>query len=98
MRRKILRNMIRCNCCGDVIESTYRHDFKYCRCGLVAVDGGHDYLRRCAVPGDFTELSVTEAVEEDGPVFHSALSEDEIRSNFRDVDIGSIIAEEHGYD
>lgn len=44
--RKIIRNAIRCNHCGDVIESTYRHEYVQCSCGKVAVDGGHDYLRR----------------------------------------------------
>ena len=44
--RKIIRNAIRCNQCGDVIESTYRHEYVQCSCGKVAVDGGHDYLRR----------------------------------------------------
>ena len=49
---------------GEVIESTYRHDYKTCRCGRVSVDGGHDYLRRCYVSKDaFTELSITEPVE-----------------------------------
>ena len=57
---KIIKNMIRCNTCGDTIESTFRHDFKYCKCGRVFVDGGHDYLRRGYTdsPEDFTELSV----------------------------------------
>ena len=57
---KIIRNMIRCNTCGDTIESTFRHDFKYCKCGRVFVDGGHDYLLRgyTVSPVDFTELSV----------------------------------------
>lgn len=57
---KIIRNMIRCNTCGDTIESTSRHDFKYCKCGRVFVDGGHDYLLRgyTVSPVDFTELSV----------------------------------------
>ena len=67
MKQKILRNAIRCNHCGDVIESTYRHDFRMCRCGSVFVDGGHDYLRRGAVngPGDYTDLSeVTEIIDE----------------------------------
>ena len=44
---KIITNKIRCKKCGDVIESTHRHDFKFCKCGVVAVDGGKDYLRRC---------------------------------------------------
>ena len=60
-KRKIIRNAIRCNHCGDVIESTYRHDFKACSCGRVSVDGGHDYLRRCYTDSseDYTDLSVT---------------------------------------
>ena len=56
--RKILHNRIRCNRCGDIIESTYRHDYVTCSCGRCAVDGGHDYLRRgFHVPEDYTELS-----------------------------------------
>lgn len=52
-------NKIRCNSCGDVIVSEHRHDFKFCRCGRMAVDGGTDYLRRGFVdsPDDYTELS-----------------------------------------
>ncbi len=63
-RYVIVHNKIRCNHCGDVIESEYRHDFKYCKCGLVYVDGGHSYLRRGFTysPNDYTELS--ETVEE----------------------------------
>ena len=40
-----------------MIESTYRHDFKYCKCGAVAVDGGKDYLRRLGNLDNFEELS-----------------------------------------
>lgn len=36
---------IRCKRCGDVIQSTYVHDFKYCTCKAFFVDGGGDYLR-----------------------------------------------------
>ena len=43
----IIRNAIRCNICGDEIESKHRHDFVTCKCGACSVDGGHDYLRRC---------------------------------------------------
>ena len=58
--REILKNTIRCNNCGDVIESNYRHDYVKCSCGRVAVDGGRDYLRRSFTesPDDYTELSV----------------------------------------
>ena len=60
--RRIIKNCIKCKTCGDIIESEYRHDFKSCSCNRVAVDGGHDYLRRCYTdrPNDFEDLSVTE--------------------------------------
>lgn len=54
----ILRNAIQCKICGDVIESVSIHDFKTCSCGACSVDGGHDYLRRCAKSlDDFVDLS-----------------------------------------
>lgn len=60
--QKIIRNCIKCNNCGDVIESTSVHDFKMCSCGRVGVDGGHEYLRRLFADGqdDFEELSVVQ--------------------------------------
>lgn len=53
----IITNKVRCNGCGDIIESKHRHDFVWCSCELVAVDGGKDYLKRCGDPGNWTELS-----------------------------------------
>ena len=64
MGRKIVINRIRCKKCGDVIESTYRHDFKDCKCGAVAVDGGMDYLRRCGNREDWEDMSEWEDVED----------------------------------
>ena len=58
--KKILVNKIKCNLCNDIIESTSVHDFKFCKCGAVAVDGGHNYLRRCGKREDWEELSETE--------------------------------------
>ena len=46
MYKKIIRNMARCKKCGEVIESKHRHDFVWCKCGTIAVDGGLDYIRR----------------------------------------------------
>jgi len=61
----IIKNQIQCNRCGDIIESTHRHDFKWCSCGTVAVDGGKDYMKRCyQKPGDYTELSIENSIEE----------------------------------
>ena len=54
---KIITNKIKCNKCGDIIESFSVHDFKFCKCGAVAVDGGHDYLKRCGNREDREELS-----------------------------------------
>lgn len=66
--RKIICNAIRCNHCGDVIRSTYRHDYVCCSCGKVAVDGGSDYLRRAfTTPDDYTELSECVHVDDDKP-------------------------------
>ena len=60
---RIIRNAIRCKKCGDIIESKTVHDFKFCSCGSCAVDGGHDYLRRCGNREDWEELSKAEKSE-----------------------------------
>ena len=63
--RKIIKNAIQCKRCGDIIESTYRHEYVQCKCGACAVDGGHDYLRRTFKDKDcYIDLSVTEVVDE----------------------------------
>lgn len=56
----ILSNKLKCNKCNDIIESKHRHDFVYCSCGAVAVDGGKEYLRRVGNFKDATELSEIE--------------------------------------
>lgn len=57
-QRKVLsRNIAECLKCGDVVESTHVHDFKYCSCGAMAVDGGLEYVRRVGEPGDIEEMS-----------------------------------------
>lgn len=40
-----MANIVKCLLCGDVIESTHRHDFNQCKCGNLFVDGGNDYQR-----------------------------------------------------
>ena len=55
---KIIRNAIRCNICGDEIESTTRHDFVTCKCGACSVDGGHEYLKRVSMDeAQYTDIS-----------------------------------------
>ena len=60
---KIIVNRIKCKKCGDVIESIHTHDFKYCSCKSVAVDGGKDYLKRLGNTSDYEELSKVENVK-----------------------------------
>lgn len=58
----IIRNIIQCKHCGDIIESKTVHDFKWCSCQTCFVDGGHDYLRRgfkTSPEDDYIELSET---------------------------------------
>lgn len=61
----IIHNRIKCKRCGDIIESTHRHDFKWCSCGQCAVDGGHDYLKR-SYTGESPEESYEELSETKG--------------------------------
>ena len=55
--KKILINKIQCKKCKDIIESKSVHDFKWCSCKSVAVDGGLEYLRRVGNIEDIIELS-----------------------------------------
>ena len=55
--KKILVNKIQCKKCEDIIESKYVHDFKWCVCRNIAVDGGLEYLRRVGNLEDIIELS-----------------------------------------
>ena len=58
MEKKIIRvNKIKCQKCGDIIESNSVHDFNYCSCGTCAVDGGKEYLKRVGERVDWEELS-----------------------------------------
>ena len=59
----ITRNAARCKKCGDVIESKHRHDFVWCKCHTIAVDGGKSYLRRCGEIEHFEELSIMDNKE-----------------------------------
>lgn len=57
---RIILNSIKCLHCGDMITSNHRHDFKFCTCKSVAVDGGEAYLRRLGQRSDYEETSAIE--------------------------------------
>ena len=44
---KHIRNVegLKCNKCSDIIYSSYRHDFRQCKCQECFIDGGRDYTR-----------------------------------------------------
>lgn len=64
LRRKVIKNSIQCNLCGDIIESTFRHHFVECSCGACFVDDGHDYQRiGYTEEGCYTDLSIVEEVD-----------------------------------
>jgi Zn-finger nucleic acid-binding protein len=57
---------ITCPTCGDTIFSRARHDFRYCSCKEVAIDGGADYTKivfNSAKPEIF-EMNVTATKKE----------------------------------
>ena len=64
--QKIVKNMIKCKKCGDVIQSRSRHDFRFCDCGAISIDGGYDYLKRSFQfsADDIEEMSIVEEVKE----------------------------------
>jgi len=43
---------IKCLKCGDIIQSMSVHDFKWCKCHTIAVDGGGEYTRTLGYPTD----------------------------------------------
>lgn len=51
---------IRCSECGDVVVSKGRHDFVWCSCKAVFVDGGCDYQRSGFMPGATAEVVAVE--------------------------------------
>lgn len=56
----IIRNRARCLVCGDILESTFVHDYVTCSCGNLSVDGGHNYLKRSVKDrSKYQDLSVT---------------------------------------
>lgn len=64
-REIIIRNSAKCLDCGDEIVSVHRHDFKYCSCGSLAVDGGDEYLRRVyATDARWEDTSITRPRED----------------------------------
>lgn len=54
---RLIKNAAKCNKCGDVVISQGRHDFRWCKCENIAVDGGLAYTRRLFKSDEWEELS-----------------------------------------
>lgn len=63
--KKIKINKAECRLCGDVIESTHRHDFKTCSCGEISVDGGTSYISRSWAKDQANIIELSEFEEDD---------------------------------
>ena len=59
MSIRIIQNQVECLKCGDRPFSAHRHDYRECKCGAIAVDGGLEYLRRVGDLSSFKELSIS---------------------------------------
>jgi len=57
IREIVTLNKAQCKKCGDIIESRHVHDFKWCKCGAIAVDGGNEYIRRVGELDQIIDLS-----------------------------------------
>ena len=58
---------VKCPKCGDIIYSRAQHDFHYCSCGYIFVDGGFEYTRVGAENLDdinFKDLEIDTTKEE----------------------------------
>src|SRR5688572_19181370 len=56
----IKRNSAKCGLCNVEVTSKHVHDFRWCDCGNVSVDGGYHYLNHGWRDGNYyTNTSVT---------------------------------------
>jgi hypothetical protein len=62
---EIKHNRLKCKKCGDIIESMSVHDFVWCKCGTIFVDGGHEYYRRGGDLEQIEDLCESVWVEDD---------------------------------
>ena len=49
---------VKCYKCGDIIYSRHVHDFHWCTCQSVAIDGGRDYTKLVGQPSEMRMLTL----------------------------------------
>jgi len=88
LEQVIVVNRVKCTKCGELVTSEHQHDFRWCGCGAIAVDGGQAYLKRYGDIDGCIELSeygykeriVTPTLEDyyrDGTVSNIKILEDD---------------------
>jgi hypothetical protein len=91
----IISNQVECLKCGDKPYSAHRHDFRYCKCGACAVDGGMDYLRRLGQAADMKDMSLSISDKHLMLVIEAIL--DETRNNLGKVcNLARVLRDEMG--
>jgi len=85
-----IRNRARCTKCNDVIESEYTHDFVWCKCKTIFIDGGKSYWK---AGGDFKYfLRIWDDGRETPIAFKPiAFKEDEKDSDSKPIDINDLL-------
>lgn len=61
----IVQNAATCLNCGDTIISKHRHDYVQCTCGMIAVDGGQEYLRRVGGLGEMAYVDLSWSIPDE---------------------------------
>lgn len=49
---------IECLKCGDKVWSRHAHDFRWCKCGKVAIDGGRQYTKITGDSSDYKQVQL----------------------------------------
>lgn len=95
----IISNQVKCLSCEDTPFSGSVHDFKYCKCGAIAVDGGQEYLRRVGEINNIEEMSIS-APDEVVDALKDALEwcEDTGRNNLGIICAFFRVLRDNGYD
>jgi hypothetical protein len=62
-----------CPVCEDTIYSRARHDYHYCTCGAVGVDGGREYTK---ISWDPKKCGVPEVIEIELPYTRTEIYQD----------------------
>ena len=52
-------NALECGLCHCTIYSRARHDYRFCHCGEIGIDGGFDYLKGSYKTTPGTSLTLT---------------------------------------